>query len=87
MSNERNENKIGCFKKVTNEKQVSFYVTNSQSDVMKKHRTEQKLKTSKQMKLIVAYIFSNQYRLERFNEFIKENKDLIWKIKEKPLWN
>lgn len=56
------------------ENSKAFYVTDRQNKLISKHKKDFRITTSKQVRLMIAYLFDDKDRLENFNNFVRENK-------------
>lgn len=56
----------------------SFYPTTKQVEALKEHKRKNRISTSKQIKMMINFVFGDKERLDEFNKFVNENKgDLI----------
>lgn len=55
----------------------AFYVTDRQNEIIKLHKKQNRISTSKQMRLLIDFVFRDEARLEDFNKFVTENKGVL----------
>ncbi|SFB29135.1 hypothetical protein [Delftia tsuruhatensis] len=73
----KNNSKLNEFMKVNNDRRIYFTLTEPQFKIIQEHRDLKKLKSSKHMKMLVAWAFSNTERIKSFDNFIEQNKKSI----------
>lgn len=63
--------------KINNSHRQVYYLNTAQEEILKNHRDSFNLKKTHHMKLLIAFIYSNEQLTNDFNKFIEDNKDLI----------
>lgn len=50
----------------------TFYVTDEQNSILEENRKTYNLTITKQIKLIIAFVFKNPSTIKKFNEFVEQ---------------
>ena len=59
---------------INRDKKNVFYATDEQNSIIEQHRKEQKLTTSKQIRMLINYVFNDVKRKDGFNAYIDKLK-------------
>lgn len=62
---------------MSKERTKAFYLSEKQDEVLENHRIQNNLTTSKQIRLMVSFIFRNQSTVKKFNDFIEQKSKEI----------
>jgi hypothetical protein len=58
------------------EKAKAFYITDKQDKIIKEHKKQNRISTSKQIRLMINFVFSDESRLNDFNQYISKMKEI-----------
>lgn len=58
------------------EKAKAFYITDKQDKLIRDHKKQNRISTSKQIRLMINFVFSDEERLKDFNQYIAVAKEI-----------